>query len=228
MFHTITNVLTVEPVSLQQYIDNRGDNLQISLRSITYKVGWYNVKSSNESFSWLGEDGTKNTMIIPPGLYSFAQLKNLIETGNPKVLVDQNKMTGLLNLAVASGEKIWLTDGLLSLLGLDDGLGGQLLNGGIYTGDYPMNFLRTSNLHVYLDQISTTANFVDGAPSTLLATVGLSRHSFGDVFTSRIIHPEFKKLQSGTINELKVTVRDDKGSIVDSINFPISVTLEII
>ena len=48
-----------------------------------------------------------------------------------------------------------------------------------------------------------------------------------DVDTFRIEHPEFKKLQNGTINELKLTVRDEKGNIINNNDLPIYITLEL-
>ena len=62
---------------------------------------------------------------------------------------------------------------ILGLFGLDDGLRGQWLSAGIYTGDHPMNFATTKMLNLHLDHINTTAHIFDGASSTLLAMVGL-------------------------------------------------------
>jgi len=39
---------------------------------------------------------------------------------------------------------------------------------------------------------------------------------FGDIFTVRFEHPEFKRLTAGMINELKFTVRDDRGRVLDN------------
>jgi len=51
MFQTLANVQSGEAIRLQQCIDNRGGNLRIGLRSITYTVGWNNIED-DESISW--------------------------------------------------------------------------------------------------------------------------------------------------------------------------------
>ena len=71
------------------------------------------------------------------------------------------------------------------------------------------------------------SNMVDGNVSTLLTSIGLGCHSHGDIGTVRIEHPEFKKLQNGTINELKITVKDEKGNVINNNDLPIYITLEL-
>jgi len=44
-----------------------------------------------------------------------------------------NRVNGLISLTVPTGGQVQITDGLLTLLGLDDGLGGLWLDAGIYT-----------------------------------------------------------------------------------------------
>ena len=61
---------------------------------------------------------------IPPDLYSFDQLKDVIDEDGPSTTIAVSKVNGLITLAVSDGWEVLLTDGLLSLLGLDDGLGG--------------------------------------------------------------------------------------------------------
>ena len=230
MFQTLSNIQKGEAVGLQRYIDNRGGSLRVGLRNITYTVGWYNI-NAGESFSWRsgGGEGTPiNTMDIPRGLYGFDQLQNMINEGNSNTLLEVSKVNGLITLTVGAGGAISLTDGLLSLLGLDDGLGGQWLDVGRYDGDRAVNFTSTKMLHLHLDQINTTNNCVDGAPSMLLATVGLGCHSFGEVGIFSCKNPEFKRLQEGTVGELKVTVRDDTGQLLNNHDLPISLVLEIV
>ena len=232
MFQTLTIVQKGEAVAvgLQQYIDNRCGDLLIGLRSITYTVGWYNI-DAGESFSWRsstwGVSGASNTTDIHPGLYGFAQLHDTIKAENSNTLLDVSKVNGLITLTVGNGSEVLLTDGLLSLLGLDDGLGGQWLNAGTYAGDRPVNFASTKMLYVHLDQINTTSNVLDGAPSTLLAIIAPGCHLFGDINFIRVKHPEFKRLGGGTVSELKVSIRDDSGKILDNHGLPISLVLEI-
>ncbi len=200
-------------MGLQQYIDNRTGNLSVGLRSITYTVGWYNI-NAGESFSWRSD------------IYGFTQLKDLIEAGSGNVTLEVSKVNGLITLTVGAGWEISLTDGLLFLLGLDDGLGGQWLNVGSYNGDRPVNFATMKVVRVHLEQINTIDNVVGGAPSTLLACVGIECHSFRDVHTVRVEHLEYKRLRNGSVGELKVTVRDETEKVIDNHDLPISLVLE--
>ena len=224
MFQTLTNVQE-GAVSLLEPIDNRYGKLRVGLRSMTYTVGWYNVEPG-ESIS-LREVGAAapTPTPIPPGLYGVEKLVELLrETAGADLTVSRE--SGLITLTVEENSEVLFTDGLLHLLGLDDGLGGEWLGVGIYTGDRSVNFAKSGALRVHLEQLSTTENVLDGAPSTLLTTVGIGRHAYGDIETVRIAHPEFKQLQAGSISELKVVVRDDTG--LQMVNhLPISVTLEI-
>ena len=125
--------------------------------------------------------------------------------------------------------EILLSDGLLALLGLDDGLGGVWLGAGVYTGDRPVNFASRKILWVHLEELNTADINVDGAPSTLLAGIGLGRHAFGDINTTRIECPEFKRLRNGTVGEWKVSIKDaTTGKALSNHDLPIHVTLEVV
>ena len=132
----------------------------------------------------------------------------------------------MVYLTIPENEEIRLTDQLLVLLGLDDGLDGQTLTAGEYIGDRPVNFTNVRNLYIHSDQINSSSNFVNGAPSNLLTTLGVSDKKFGDIHTFRIISPDFKRLQNGTINELKISIEDQYSNLIET-NLPIATTLGI-
>ena len=90
-----------------------------------------------------------------------------------------------------------------------------------------MQFSPTQTLRVHLDQLSTSCNFVDGAPSTLLTSVGTSCDALGHPVSLSFQHPLFKALQVGTVSELKLTVRDDNDHLLDNHAFPFAATLEV-
>ena len=81
---------------------------------------------------------------------------------------------------------------------------------------------------VHLEEINTAENVVNGAPSTLLAGIGLGRHAFGDINTVRMECPEYKRLRDGTVGELKVSIRDASGKAISNQDLPIHVTLEVV
>ena len=235
MFHTLSNVQRGEAIPLQRCIDNRDGRLAIGLRSITFAAGWYNIERG-EKFSWRSTGGSEETLNIPPGLYGFDRLKEVLKGASHTLAVSRER--GLITLQVAPERGIRLSDGLLALLGLDDGLlallglddglGGVWLDAGVYTGDRPVNFATRQMLWVHLEEINTAENIVDGAPSTLLAGIGLGRHAFGDINTVRMECPEYKRLRDGTVGDLKVSVRDSSGKAISNQDLPIHVTLELV
>ena len=169
----------------------------------------------------------KKTLDIPPGLYGFDRLKEVFEgaSSRPTHALKVSRENGLITLTVASGWGVLLSDGLLTLLGL----GGVWLDAGVYTGDRPVNFATRQMLWVHLDEINTAENIVDGAPSTLLAGIGLGRHAFGDINTVRMECPEYKRLRDcSTIGELKISIRDGSGKAISNQDLPIHVTLEVV
>ena len=123
MYHTLSNVQSGEAVPLLEPIDNRCNNLRVGLRSITYTVGWYNVKLG-EAFSWRESGGSTSTVPIPPGLYGVERLQEFIEESTNLVgtTFSVSKENGLIDLTVGGNTEVLFTDGLLRLLGLDDGL----------------------------------------------------------------------------------------------------------
>ena len=222
MYQTLIDVQRTEAVGVLKYIDNRmGSNLHVGLRSITYTVGWDNVGSS-EIFSWHYNDGLTNTLEVVPGLWSFNRLKDLVD--NPGIGLLVSKVNGLVTLLVLIGWKVQFTAGLLTLLGIDDS---GWLDAGTYTGERPVNFAPTKTLHVHLEQVNTTHNALDGAPSTFLGVVGVGCNSYGEIETVVVPHPEFKCLLCGTKDELKVPVRDDTGQRIENHDLPIYVVVEI-
>ena len=231
----LTNVQS-GAVALQEPIDNRNGNLRVSLRSITYMVGWYNV-GAGESISWRAPSNNESrrprprSTTVAPGLYGIEDLIKLLEEAandrSARIAISTNRLNGLLTLTVTNGWEVQITNGLLTLLGLEDGRGGRWLVSGAYDGDRPVNFTTTKSLHVHLNQLNTTKNFVDSAQSTLLTSVGIGRHAFGDIHTVSIPNPEFKRLCGGTLVELKVEIREDSGELLNNHSLPIAVTLEI-
>ena len=227
MFHMLSDVQRGEAVPLQQYIDNRDGDLYNGLKSITFAVGWYNIEQG-ETFSWRSTGGSEETLNIPPGLYGFDRLKEVLRGTIPTHTLTVSRANGLITLTVAPGHRILLSDGLLTLLGLDDGLGGVWLDTGVYTGDRPVNFATRHMLWIHLEEINTAENNVDGTPSTLLTSIGLGCHAFGDINTVRMECPEYKRLRDGTVGELKVSIRDASGKAISNQDLPIHVTLAVI
>ena len=224
MFHTLSDVQRGEAVPLQRYIDNRDGRLYIGLKSIIFAAGWYNLEEG-ETFSWRSTGWPEETLNIPPGLYGFDRLKEVLRGTVPTHTLTVSRENGLITL---TRRGVLLSDGLLTLLGLDDSLGGVWLDAGVYTGDCRVNFATRQMLWVHLEEINAAENIVNGAPSTLLAGIGLGRHAFGDINKVRMECPEYKRLRDGMVGELKVSIRDASGKAISNQDLPIHVTLAVI
>ena len=186
MFHTLSNVQRGEAIPLQRCIDNRDGRLSIGLRSITFAVGWYNIEKG-ETFSWRFTGGSEETLNIPPGLYGFDRLKEVLKGASHTLTVCGE--SGLITLEVAPERGIRLSDGLLALLGLDDGLGGVWLDAGVYTGDRPVNFATRQMLWVHLEEINTAENVVNAPGRHRAGAPRLRGHKHGPHGVPRIYAP---------------------------------------
>ena len=93
--------------------------------------------------------------------------------------------------------------------------------------DRPVDLASPETIYVYLEQLNTAGNFVN-RPSTLLSVVEISRNpTFGSTGTVRFETFELKRHSGGFVSELKVTIRDHTGAVLDNNLQLISVVLEI-
>ena len=165
--HTLTNIQTGKPYQLQSYIDNRDNDKTVGLKSITYWVGWHNL-------IWKQFIATKNKMIdLEPGLYNFNDFKDIFL--NQSINLSVNKTNGSITLEIPASTEIQLSTGILSMLGIISKHG--QLNAGKHYGK--IDLARPKELRIYLKQINTATNYVDGAPSTLLAFILVADKPFG-------------------------------------------------
>jgi hypothetical protein len=220
MFQTITDI-TLGPSIIQQPIDNRVGCLQIGLRSITYTVGWYNIKTTEFAF-------TDTRVQVRPGLWTFEQLREYLGISISGLILQLNETTGFVELGVQPKIKsgIRMTGGLLDLLGFDR-THSLFQSGRSIRANRPINFAPHRLLFIHLKQLNTSDNALNGVPSTLLAVVAVGGWSYGEIKSCAFPNPEFKRLTGGTLSELELSVRDENGKIIDNHGLPISVVLEI-
>ena len=169
--HTLTNVQ--KPCQLQNYIDNRGSTKTIGLKSITYWVGWYNVTGKQ----YLTTKNKKN--VLEPGLYNFNDLRQIFL--DEDITLSANYTNGFVTLEIPPNKEIELSSGISPLLGLKH----RRYTAGKHTGHKMIDIAKTKELRIFLDQINTTTNFLDGEPSTLLGIVPVFNKPFGKVVSCR-------------------------------------------
>jgi hypothetical protein len=214
---TLTDIKSIE---LQEQIDNKDSKREISLGCLTYWLGWYNVLQDETYECGRGKNKVET---IPAGLYSFDRLSKLLN--NDSLTISVSESTGKCTLDVASKKGVLISNAILTLLGFDITTNNRLYSD-TYIGTHPVNFALKS-LYVYLKQINTTCNLLNGKRSNLLGIVPVRKTTFGESDSVSFQNLVYRKLQSGIINELEIEIRDDNNKIIDNHELPIFIELII-
>ena len=219
MFQSITDI-TTGPTYLQMSLDNRDGCLRVELRSITYTVGWFNVTKDEKVVS-----SKRVAKVVRPGLWTLQQLRLHLSSSFKDLILTPDETTRLLQLDVQPEQgNVQFSEGLTKLLGFKQTL---FKAGGRYSGQRPVNFSPNRLLFIHLEQLNTTENALNGAPSSLLAVVAVEGWAYGEIKTSVIPNPAFKTLRQGTLSELELAIRDERGNRIDNHSLPVSVVLEV-
>ena len=215
--HTLTNAQLGKPCQLENYINNRGSDITIGLKSITYWIGWYNLTGKQYI-------ATKSKKIdLEPGLINFNDIKEIF--ANEPISLSVNNTNGYITIEITQNIEIELSSGILSLLGIVSKHG--RLVAGRHIGDKIIDVAKPKDLRIYLDLINTATNYVDGAPSTLLEFIPFSAKPFGKVVSHQFESPIFKKLANGCITELSMQITDENNVILENHGLPIIIGLLI-
>ena len=211
-YQTISDI--DKTINLQQYIDNRDGNKRIGLKFIRYSIGWYNING------FFKKDGEKSHK-IEKGYYSFQQIAAEFQKEN--IVLSVNETNGIASLNTPKELKV--NKELRHMLGFKNI---RLFEPNkLHYGNTFVDFAIYKSLYIHLEQVSTSYNYLDGAPSTLLTVIPVENKEFGDNITVRFEHPEYKRLVNGDITELKLEIRDENNNKIIN-HLPINCVLEII
>ena len=180
MYHTISNINNT--VNLQQYIDNREGNKQVGLKSFTYALGWYNVVDEYV------QKTRERPHRIEDGYYSFQQIADILSTLNITLTVNENN--GIASLT--TDNELKMSKGLKLMLGF--GNKRKFEANTTQVGNKCLDFATVKSLYIHLEQLNTSKNYFNGAPSTVLAVVPIGNKEYGDIVSVRFEHPEYKKI----------------------------------
>ena len=232
-FVALTKLQNREPTLLQTVINNTGGKLDIALREFHYEVGYRNISSTGgfEFEPWVNPSkeydpfdiATHSTksFALHEGLHSFEQLSRFFYEAVPGITLKfSNSNLAELDAPEHIG-RIRLTGSLSQILGVDKK--GWIR--GKYDGDRPVKIIIHKWFYIYLDQLSTTSNLIDGAPSTLLAIVPAATSD--GIINITPSNPMYKKLEVGNIHQLNLRVLNENGTIVLNRRRPITAVLEI-
>ena len=99
---------------------------------------------------------------------------------------------------------------------------------GISNGNYIDTLLSKKMFSFKINKLSTTDNILNGKPCDVLYTGYFNKNiSFGDIVYFKPKNVQYKKLVTGTVGQLKVSLFDGDGNEILS-NFKISIVLHIV
>ena len=232
MFVTVTKINDEKVALVNPFICNKDGKLHVAIRSINYVVGYQKIHNSfNISyFIYNSSERVRETavglqfVVIPRGLYTIKTLIQLINHRIPRIQLFLSK-NGIVTLTQKPGSGLYgegefgegefgeveFDKTLANILGFDDATIAQ----DIYVGTIPAKIYNHNLLYIYLDQLATSYNLVDGTPSTLLAVVPASTGEKSAICID-FACPIYKKLQVGDIHQLNLRVLNERGEIVDN------------
>ena len=223
MFFTLTRLHDEEAPVINPVISNKDGGLHAALRGLNYEVGYHNI---GEMSVFVLRPSTReyDTITVPSGLYTIEQLSRYLTKNVPALIVRITK-SRLAEINIKDGFAVRIKDDLRQILGFDE----TLLQGGLkYVGNRPVRLpIPHKWFYIYLNQLSTSSNLVDGAPSSLLAIVPATADGGGGVVRITPHNPMYKRLRVGDIHQLSLRVLNERGEIVDNNKKPMTAVLEI-
>jgi hypothetical protein len=225
MFVTITNAGKGKPYRLSESIDN----LKIGVKSVSGRVGWYNIKEENWRYTHQG-GAPSDPITIEPGLYNFESFVKTLTDEIDGFEINVNEKTGKILMTIPAEYQIWMSDSVRKILGIDDE---DWLDTGEYEGDRPVEF-SPQRIEIYLRQLNTSKNLQNQENtiigSQLLGLIPLSNVGFGEYFSTIFENPYMKELQNGAIHELDLdfkVVWQDRTEKLDNHDQPLNLELII-
>ena len=189
-------------ISFYYPIDNRFGDKKVGLICAYFVYSFYNVEQDENIHLKNGEK-----LKVKKGCYT---MKDIEKVSSGKIKYDT--LTGKS-----------LIDSTISRFG-------PYMNKilGISNGNYIDMLLSKKMFSFKINKLSTTDNILNGKPCDVLYTGYLDKDiSFGDIIYFEPTNVQYKKLVTGVIDQLKVSLIDGDGNEVSS-NFKISIVLHVI
>ena len=212
-----------KPIDLENNtINNQNGNLKISLKNVSFWIGYYNI-SKGERIKWReGEQGQQNEVIIEPGLYNLNEIKNTIVATLSWLKITVNKNNGRIMFEIPDGKQIKLSADIADRFALQRDWFGP----GEFVGRVDLQPFKA--LYLHCDQISSTANLLNGKPSTILGVIPLQDNTYGSNINIQYTAEIRKPLKQTIINQLKFSILNYKGEKINNRGLPVILTLEIL
>ena len=183
-------------------IDNRCGDKKIGLIHAYFVFSFYNVQKDENIYLKNGE-----TLKVKKGCYTIRDIE--------KVSAKKVKYDPLTGKSIIDSTIIRFDPYMEKILGINN--------------ENYVDTLQSKKMFSFkVNKLSTTDNIFNGNPSDILYTGYLNKEiSFGNtiLFEPNII--QYKKLTTGSINQIKVTLIDSDSKEISS-NFKISIVLHVI
>ena len=189
-------------ISLDYPIDNRNGDKNVGLIRAYFVYSFYKVEKDEKIHLKNGE-----MLKVKKGCYT---IKDIEKVSSGKVKYD-----------TLTGKSV--IDPTISRFG-------PYMNKilGISNGNYIDTLLSKKMFSFKISKLSTTDNILNGKPCDVLYTGYISKDlSYGDIVYLEPNNIQYKKLTTGSIDQLKVSLVDGDGNEILS-NFKISIVLHIV
>ena len=189
-------------ISFYYPIDNRNGNKKVGLICAYFVYSFYNIEKDEKIHLKNGE-----TLKVKRGCYT---MKDIEKVSSGKVKYDS-----------LTGKSV--IDATISRFG-------PYMNKilGISNGNYIDTLLSKKMFSFKINKLSTTDNILNGKPCDVLYTGYLNKEiSFGDIVYFEPNNIQYKKLTTGSIDQIKITLIDSDSKEISS-NFKISIVLHVI
>ena len=225
MFLTLQNVKSNLPIDLATPIDNRNADLGVILHEAFYTVKWFNISKDlkNNWVTIITTTGDKRRKLYtaPDGYYDFCHLADVLFKPHFDAKLDPTNLK--VNFSFDSTqhsniEAVELAPKLASILGFKSNtlnVKEFLTTGKIhFYGDDTLDLSIPQRLYLYLKQLSTCENIVDGKQSTLLKIFPIQKASYCETV---LVIPSIqrRKLSREYLTSLCFEIKDQNNSPVE-------------
>ena len=189
-------------ISLDYPVDNRNGDKKLGLIRAYFVYSFYNVEKDEKIHLKNG-----SPLLVKRGCYTIKEIE--------KVSSGKVKYDSLTGKSVIDPTISRFSPYMNKILGISN-------------GNYIDTLLSKKMFSFKINKLSTTDNILNGKPCDVLYTGYLNKNiSFGDIVYFEPNNIQYKKLTTGLIDQIKITLIDGDGNEMLS-NFKISIVLHVI
>ena len=204
------------------------DKYTISIKDITYYVGYHNISTQlGNNIVKYNNGAVTRTIKLKDGLYSlnsyFTEIKNIINQNgdnSSNINYTYNETNGIITITSTSPYIFSITNSNTKLLGFNK----ARTIPSTATSDKPVNFNPFEMMCIHLKH---AYNYYNGKPTDIIAKIPVTNHTFGTLVHYTFDDPQIVTLDNST---LEIYITDENGNIIDFHGMPVHYTciLEIL